>query len=332
MEQLERLKTRYKAFKLWQQQPHQVKPMTDEEHDCATCHTHFRGNYCPRCGQSATVGRYSLKKALLLFLDVWGLGNRGMFRTIRDLLLRPGYMIRDYLQGMQMAYFPPFKMFFLLAALSLFVDTGFNIRGENRVERLMNYSMDTNASVDSMMNVVISIDTARVASAADSAAQRSALPADSAALDTTEAQAGKPTADATAKTTEEKFVQSILRWIFDHQTFFLFVWLLVLSGPLYLFFRRSPAIPDIRYSEFFVAMVYTTNMMSIVSVVGSFLCLNAYGWDGLCALLSIIPLKQLSGYSYRRTLLHIALAFSVLMLAIFLVAFAGAFVAGMFLT
>ena len=55
-----------------------------------------------------------------------------MFRSIRDLILRPGYMIRDYLRGMQMAYFPPFKMFFLLIALSLVVDSGLNIQGINR--------------------------------------------------------------------------------------------------------------------------------------------------------------------------------------------------------
>ncbi len=47
----------------------------------------------PPCGQSARIGRYSFRKAALLFLDVWGLGNRGLFRTLRDLLLRPGYMI-----------------------------------------------------------------------------------------------------------------------------------------------------------------------------------------------------------------------------------------------
>ena len=41
-------------------------------------------------------------------------------------------MIRDYLRGMQMAYFPPFKMFFLLIALSLVVDSGLNIQGINR--------------------------------------------------------------------------------------------------------------------------------------------------------------------------------------------------------
>jgi len=69
---------------------------------------------------------------LLLFLDVWGVGNRGMFRTLRDLILRSGYMIRDYISGMQMAYFPPFKMYFLLLALSLVIDSGLNIRGINR--------------------------------------------------------------------------------------------------------------------------------------------------------------------------------------------------------
>ena len=58
-----------------------------------------------------------------------------MFRSIRDLILRPGYMIRDYLRGMQMAYFPPFKMFFLLLALSLLVDSGLNIQGINREEQ-----------------------------------------------------------------------------------------------------------------------------------------------------------------------------------------------------
>ena len=71
------------------------------------------------------------ENALLLFLDVWGMGNRGMFRTLRDLVLRPGYMIRDYISGMQMAYFPPFKLLFLLTAFTLVVQSGINLKGEN---------------------------------------------------------------------------------------------------------------------------------------------------------------------------------------------------------
>ena len=129
-------KEKYRQFKKWQHQPHQVAPLSEEMHECATCGTHFEGNYCPRCGQSAQIGRYSFKKAFLLFLDVWGVGNRGMFRSIRDLLLRPGYMIRDYLRGMQMAYFPPFKMLFLLCTLSILVNSGMNIQGVNRFKEL----------------------------------------------------------------------------------------------------------------------------------------------------------------------------------------------------
>ena len=109
---MEQIKEKYERFKEWQVKPYEVAQFTTEKHECATCHTEFHGNYCPRCGQKSTIGRYSFKTAFLTFLDVWGLGNRGMFRTIRDLLLRPGYMIRDYLSGMQMAYFPPFKMCF----------------------------------------------------------------------------------------------------------------------------------------------------------------------------------------------------------------------------
>ena len=129
-------KEKYRQFKKWQHKPHQVAPLSEEMHECATCGTHFEGNYCPRCGQSAQIGRYSFKKALLLFLDVWGVGNRGMFRSIRDLLFRPGYMIRDYLRGMQMAYFPPFKMLFLLCTLSILVNSGMNIQGVNRFKEL----------------------------------------------------------------------------------------------------------------------------------------------------------------------------------------------------
>jgi hypothetical protein len=132
---MENIKERYKRFKEWEQQPHEVAPLSEDEHVCATCGTRFEGNYCPRCGQSARIGRYSFKKALLLFLDVWGVGNRGMFRTLRDLILRPGYMIRDYLRGMQMAYFPPFKMFFLLFTLSILIQSGLNIKGLNYYEQ-----------------------------------------------------------------------------------------------------------------------------------------------------------------------------------------------------
>ena len=47
-----------RAFDVWQLKPHVVAPMSESTHECAACGTEFQGNYCPRCGQSASIGRF----------------------------------------------------------------------------------------------------------------------------------------------------------------------------------------------------------------------------------------------------------------------------------
>lgn len=44
------------------------------------------------------------------------MGSRSMPRTLWHLIYRPGYMIRDYITGHRMPYFPPVKMLFVLTA------------------------------------------------------------------------------------------------------------------------------------------------------------------------------------------------------------------------
>ena len=261
---MEAFKEKYRRVKEWQQQPYQVAPMSAEAHDCPTCGTHFEGNYCPRCGQSARIGRYSFKKAFLLFLDVWGLGNRGMFRTIRDLILRPGYMIRDYLQGMQMAYFPPFKMFFLLVALSLLVSTGWNIKMENRIEK-------QEKEITEKINRTIY---------------------GSFGLEEKENNHSVEALETNIKITE---------WTNKHMNLVTILLLLLYTIPLFMFFRKCPAYPGIRFSEFFVTMVYITNMITVYSIVTNFFGLSLWVDVGLYVL-TLIPLKQLSGYSYWRVI------------------------------
>ena len=286
---MEALKKKYRQFRDWQQRPYRVAPLKEESHECATCGTHFEGNYCPRCGMSSTLGRYSAKKAFLLFLDVWGLGNRGMFRSIRDLVLRPGYMIRDYLRGMQMAYFPPFKMFFLLTALSLLVASGLNIKGEDRFDTV--YRSFSQGLNDSFSPEV-------------------------------EGQSSEVTQQVTEETTA--LTNKVYDWTLKHMSLVSMVLLMLFSGPLFLLFRKSPAYPGIKFSEFFVAMVYTTNMLSVYSIVFNFLCLSPTVEVAAYAL-SIVPLKQLSGYSYLRTALYTLIAlivFAVLFLLLLFLAFA----------
>ena len=276
---MEQIKEKYERFKEWQIKPYEVAQFTTEKHECATCHTEFHGNYCPRCGQKSTIGRYSFKTAFLTFLDVWGLGNRGMFRTIRDLLLRPGYMIRDYLSGMQMAYFPPFKMFFLVITLSVLVDSGLNIKMTNT----LNNTFTTTTKVD------VSKEPDQALNDNDS-----------------------------KKKLELKILDKIdkcVSWLDNNQTIVQFLLLLVLSGPMYLLFRKNKKIPDIRYSELFIAMVYITNMMTIINIIGGFFLPGNASVKHLAYALSIIPLTQLFGYSYLKTLFKVVASFAILISA-----------------
>ena len=82
--------------------------------ECLNCHNKYEGNYCPQCGQSAATQRFTVKSALSQTLDVWGMGNRSLPRSVWHLVTRPGQMIGDYLDGKRMPYFPPVKMLFVL--------------------------------------------------------------------------------------------------------------------------------------------------------------------------------------------------------------------------
>ena len=61
--------------------------------------------------------RITLKRAVLAFMETWGLGSRNIFYTIWHLIWRPGYMISDYLNGHRKRYLQPFFMFFVLTLI-----------------------------------------------------------------------------------------------------------------------------------------------------------------------------------------------------------------------
>ena len=93
----------------------------------------------------------------------------------------------------------------------------------------------------------------------------------------------------------ERLTMSFVEWLEQHGSVVGLAGLLVFSFPLYLLFRHSPAIPDLRFSECFVSMVYITDMFLIYNM--------------LTLLLPIIPIKQMSGYSYWSTFWRLLAAF-----------------------
>ena len=117
MKWLETISRRYTD---WDERMKVVKVHVDDddtEHVCMHCGTLYEGRFCPHCGLNYTRSHFTMKTLVLNFLDIWGMGSRPMWRTIKELMTRPGYMIRDYLNGHHLNYFPPFKMLVIIALI-----------------------------------------------------------------------------------------------------------------------------------------------------------------------------------------------------------------------
>ena len=118
-------------FRVWQRAVHiaqiRGKDYSEgklERHECQNCGEQFNGNYCPRCGQTIKVERITMKNLISTFFREFTDLEDGFLYTIFELFYRPGYMIRDYLQGKRAHYFKPFKLliivgtvFFILARI-----------------------------------------------------------------------------------------------------------------------------------------------------------------------------------------------------------------------
>lgn len=89
------------------------------ETTCLNCGTRFVGNYCPNCGQSAKVGKLSIRYGITDLLGIVTNIDRGFLHTCFELIYRPGYMMRDYIDGHRKEYIKPMQLIFILGTVML---------------------------------------------------------------------------------------------------------------------------------------------------------------------------------------------------------------------
>ena len=93
--------------------------------NCLNCGTELRGQYCGNCGQRARGRLISLWELLQdAFGDLFEIDSR-LWQTLVPLLIRPGRLTLDYLEGRRARYMPPFRMYLVLSVI-FFVVAFFN--------------------------------------------------------------------------------------------------------------------------------------------------------------------------------------------------------------
>lgn len=201
--------------------------------ECLNCHTEFVGNYCPSCGQPASTQRFTVKKALMATLEVWGMGNRSLPRTVLHLIYRPGQMIGEYLDGKRMPFFPPVKMLFVLC---IFFAVESSLLGEKTISEQITSSMNDEALkknlTENTNNTVVNFNGKKIS-------------------------------------TEEMMmtVKDIVVWMDQHKAveliclhsfFMLFAWMV---------FRKSPTRPKSTMAEHFFTQVFMSGQMMALSII-----------------------------------------------------------------
>lgn len=92
-------------------------PAPEEVCTCLNCGNVFTGQYCNRCGQSRHTPRFVHHSAISNVLSGMTNIDHGFGYTLIELLIRPGYMINDFIAGKRVRYFRPFQTLFVLAAV-----------------------------------------------------------------------------------------------------------------------------------------------------------------------------------------------------------------------
>ena len=88
---------------------------------CANCETPLQGTYCHTCGQLAEdFHRNSWHLLVEAVESLLHLDGR-LFKTLPNLLRRPGQLTRDFLDGKRASQVQPFRMFLVILLVVLFV-------------------------------------------------------------------------------------------------------------------------------------------------------------------------------------------------------------------
>lgn len=103
---------------------------------CLNCNQSTEGNYCSNCSQKTTTHRLSIKH---FFVHDFVHGilhvDKGFFFTIRELFIRPGHSIREYVQGKRINHFNSFATIILLLTIEYFFTSWVKVDVTNVVSK-----------------------------------------------------------------------------------------------------------------------------------------------------------------------------------------------------
>jgi uncharacterized protein DUF3667 len=85
---------------------------------CRYCHASGMNSFCSNCGQPYKTKRITLKGLIHEVFHLFTHLDKGFTYTLKQLIIAPGHMQREYIAGNRAWHQKPFSMFFICATLA----------------------------------------------------------------------------------------------------------------------------------------------------------------------------------------------------------------------
>ena len=100
-----------------------------ESMHCVNCGQQLNPDFkvCPECGQKTNIHRFNVSHILHELLHAFTHADKGAFRLIKELAVRPGLVLYEYIvEGRRKKYFNPFTLLLLILGFSVFMNSIFH--------------------------------------------------------------------------------------------------------------------------------------------------------------------------------------------------------------
>ncbi|MEE4244864.1 MAG: DUF3667 domain-containing protein [Kangiellaceae bacterium] len=89
--------------------------------NCSNCQTPLTGQFCVNCGQPARDRRGPVWRMIGEFTDDLFTFDSKFYKSILHLLVRPGYLTKQFVEGKRVAILPPIRMYLVVSVLFFFI-------------------------------------------------------------------------------------------------------------------------------------------------------------------------------------------------------------------
>lgn len=137
----------------------------DQKKSCPRCGTDLSGNDCPECGHTAQIQRIDKQYVLSEISEILNF-DKGIFYTLRELLLRPGLAVRKFLLEDRTRLVKPVSFIIISSLAYMFFEQFFHYEGsyidvssgsKNVVTVLVSWMQNNYGYANILMSVFIAI-------------------------------------------------------------------------------------------------------------------------------------------------------------------------------